>query len=149
LHELHGPRFSRVAGQAPLPARLDPISTPINPTLGHAMAGGSDQRRQEHGDQCSQQEEDSTMTTEPKLRPDEYDDYLEGFHAGHDGKDFKAEYGCEPDSLAVKRGHRDGCECRQGEDVCNLTGQTDIIKTPADYEREVGFYGLENENELT
>jgi hypothetical protein len=50
------------------------------------------------------------MTNEPKLRPDEYDEYLFGFHTGCDGEDFKTAHGCEPDSLAVKRGYRDGRE---------------------------------------
>jgi hypothetical protein len=74
------------------------------------------------------------MITEPKLRPDEMGEYKFGFQAGHSGEDFKTEYGNEPDSLAVKRGYRDGKECRAGEDKFDLNA-----KTPADYEREVGF----------
>ena len=75
------------------------------------------------------------MTEESKLRPDEYREYKFGFQAGYSGEDFKTKYGCDPDSLAVKRGYRDGQECSEGlggPDWANA-------KLPRHYAREVGF----------
>lgn len=115
-------------GQGPLAARRDrPGTTPITSTIitNHAMPARP----------VASNRKTTTMPNEPKLRPDEMGEYKFGFQAGHRGEDFKTEYGHEPDSHAVMRGYRDGCECRKGEQKFDRSNS----KTPDDYEREVGF----------